>query len=260
MPDIPTRIERVELRCSNAEASAEFYSRLTGLEVAELGADRASLRAPGADAACVVLHQAETPGRAPSGASGLFHTAFRYPGRPGLGAALGRIAELGADFAGASDHGVSEALYLDDPDGLGIELYRDRPRGEWPEPADDERVKMFTAPLDLNDLAGAAAERSGEPGAGIDVGHVHLKVGDPVAAERFWTEDVGMDLMTRYGADAVFLGRDDYHHHIGANAWHSRGAEREPITGPGLDRVVIRADADAELKSPDGIPIDLVAV
>lgn len=259
MADIPTRIARVELRCSNVEASAEHYSRLVGLEVGSLGGDEAALAPPGASDPCLVLRRAERPGRAPARAAGLFHTAFRYRRRAELAAALRRIAEIGATFTGASDHGVSEALYLDDPDGLGIELYRDRPLDEWPRPREGERVHMFTAPLDLGDLA-AAAERPGGGAEGepeLDVGHVHLKVADAEAAAEFWVERMGMELMTRFGPDAVFLANDGYHHHVGANAWQSAGAEREPLEGAGLDRVAVLTDPGvSSAETPDGIPIE----
>lgn len=258
--DIPTRIARVELRCSDVEASAEFYRRLVGLEVTTLGLDEARLRAPGGDRPLLVLRRAERPGPSPRQATGLFHTAFRFPDRTGLAAALRRCAiELDHPLTGASDHGVSEALYLDDPDGLGIELYRDRPAGQWPQVEPGERVRMFTEPLDLHDLI-AADRGAGAPEAavGVDIGHVHLKVADPEAAAEFWTGPAGMELMTRYGADAVFCAKDGYHHHIGANAWLSRGAEQEPADGAGLDAVAIHADAGERaetLTSPDGVAI-----
>jgi catechol 2,3-dioxygenase len=254
--DIPTRIARVELRCSNVELSAEYYARLVGLEVATLDGDEARLRSPDAQSPYLVLRRAEQPGRAPARAAGLFHTAFRYPTRGALAAALGRITEIGATFTGASDHGVSEALYLDDPDGLGIELYRDRPIDEWPAPEGDERVRMFTAPLDLAGLAAAGARAGG----GVEIGHVHLKVGDVEAATEFWTERVGMELMTRFGDAAAFLGLDGYHHHVGVNSWQSAGAAREPVSGPGLDRVAVLAGTpdSGPVETPDGIAIEFV--
>lgn len=264
MADIPTRIAAVELRCSDVGASAAFYSRLTGLEVGALSAEEAALRTPGGSRPCLLLRRAERPGRAPLRASGLFHVAFRYPARPGLAAALRRVFEIGAKLTGVSDHGVSEALYLDDPDGLGIELYRDRPTSQWPAARPGERVQMFTAPLDLPDLAstdtGAPAEAAS---AGLDIGHVHLRVADVDAAEPFWTEQLGMELMTRFGAEAVFLGRDGYHHHIGANSWRSRGMEREPIEGPGLDAVALVGDSGGSegltTETPDGIRVEVLA-
>lgn len=160
-------------------------------------------------------------------------------------------------LSGASDHGVSEALYLDDPDGLGIELYRDRPRTEWPHPDPGERVRMFTAPLDLESLAAAAGEAQSRS---VDIGHIHLKVADPDGAAGFWTEQMGMELMTRFRPDAVFLAYDGYHHHVGANAWFSRGAGPEPKEGPGLDAIAIAAEREAKpATTPDGIDVRVEA-
>lgn len=264
MSDIPTRIARVELRVSDVEASAGFYSRLAGLERVTAGPERAELRPPGDNGGgppCLILTRAEQPGRAPMRAAGLFHTAFRFRDRAGLAAALKRVAvEMQHPLTGASDHGVSEALYLDDPDGLGIELYRDRPVAEWPEGAEGERVHMFTAPLDLNDLIAADEDSPLELAArGVDIGHVHLKVADTDSAATFWTETMGMDLMQRFGVDAVFCGQDGYHHHIGANSWASRGAALEPAEGPGLARIAVHSDAGVgDAVTPDGVPVEAI--
>jgi catechol 2,3-dioxygenase len=267
MADIPTRIAQVDLRVSDIEASAAFYAQVVGLEVGAASADRAELRPfglNGGGAPCLVLHRAEQPGRAPMRAAGLFHTAFRFRDRAALAAALRRTAlELQHPLTGASDHGVSEALYLDDPDGLGIELYRDRPVEDWPQPNPDERVHMFTAPLDLDDLHAADSDAPPEIASlGVDIGHVHLKVGDVDAAAAFWTDVAGMDLMQRFGPDAVFCGRDGYHHHVGANTWASRGQALEPAEGPGLHKVSLFADEGEPtepLTTPDGVPIERVA-
>jgi catechol 2,3-dioxygenase len=253
-PSPASRIRRVELRVANVEASAELYCRLVGLEAASLSADQAELRSAHGGPTLLLLRRAERPGRPPRQATGLFHTAFRYPDRRGLANALARVEAAGATLSGVSDHGVSEALYLDDPDGLGIELYRDRPRAEWPDPGPGERVRMFTAPLDLADLAAAAGEAQAEP---VEIGHVHLKVADPGVAAEFWIERMGMELMTRFGPDAVFLAYDGYHHHVGANAWFSRGAAPEPEDGPGLDGVAVvgeQAAADPAT-TPDGVEV-----
>jgi catechol 2,3-dioxygenase len=177
-----------------------------------------------------------------------------YPTRGQLGAALLRVARERAAFSGASDHLVSEALYLDDPDALGIELYRDRPRDAWPPPDPGERIKMDTLPLDLNALA---AEAEGDA-SGVRIGHVHLKVADVEAATEFWTQEVGLELMTGWAGQAAFLAADGYHHHIGANTWYSRGADPEPPEGPGLDAVVLGATGRSEeLRTPDGLRVVL---
>jgi catechol 2,3-dioxygenase len=220
------------------ERSAAFYEAVVGPPVHDLVRMRAS-----AD-----------PGPAPTRATGLFHTAFLYPTRGQLGAALLRVAAERAAFSGASDHLVSEALYLDDPDALGIELYRDRPRESWPAPEPGERVRMDTLPLDLHALA---AEAEGDA-TGVRIGHVHLKVADVEAATRFWTQEVGFELMTGWAGQAAFLAADGYHHHIGVNAWYSRGAPPAPESGPGIDAVVLGGTARSEeLRTPDGLRVVL---
>ena len=202
----------------------------------------------------VELRESDAPGPAPQRAAGLFHTAFRYPTRPQLGATLRGLLRERAPLTGASDHLVSEALYLDDPDALGIELYRDRPRDTWPAPDPGERVKMDTLPLDLNALA---AEAEGDA-TGVGIGHVHLKVADVEAATEFWTEEVGLELMTGWAGQAAFLAAGGYHHHIGVNAWYSRGAALEPPEGPGLDAVVLGGTGRSEeLRTPDGVRVVL---
>ncbi|MEN3281852.1 MAG: catechol 2,3-dioxygenase [Solirubrobacteraceae bacterium] len=222
----------------------------------------------------LALRKSERPGPAPTRATGLFHTAFVYPTRGQLGSALLRVASERAAFSGASDHLVSEALYLDDPDALGIELYRDRPREAWPAPEPGEKVRMDTLPLDLRALAAEAegagrrgGRPSGEPGwraggnaasSGVRIGHVHLKVADVEEAARFWTDEVGLELMAGRAGQAAFLAADGYHHHIGVNAWHSRGADPEPPEGPGIDAVVIGGTGRAEeLRTPDGLRVVL---
>jgi catechol 2,3-dioxygenase len=190
----------------------------------------------------------------PRRSTGLFHTAFLYPTRGQLGAALLRVAHRRARFSGASDHLVSEALYLDDPDGLGVELYRDRPRREWPPPEPGERVHMDTLPLDLDALA---ADAQGDAD-GVSIGHVHLKVADVGAAVAFWTREVGLELMTGWAGQAAFLAADGYHHHVGVNVWLSRGAPPEPADGPGLDAVVLAGTGrDERLATPDGVAVVL---
>ena len=218
--------------------SAAFYETVVGPQASGLLGLRASAR----------------PGPAPRRATGLFHTAFLYPTRGQLGAALLRVASERAAFTGASDHLVSEALYLDDPDALGIELYRDRPRETWPAPEPGEKVRMDTLPLDLQALA---AEAEGDS-SGLRIGHVHLKVADVEEAVRFWTAEVGLELMAGWAGQAAFLAADGYHHHIGVNAWFSRGAEPEPDDGPGLDVVVLGGTGrSTELRTPDGLRVVL---
>ena len=198
----------------------------------------------------MTLRASERPGPAPRRATGLFHTAFVYPTRGQLGAALLRVASERAAFSGASDHLVSEALYLDDPDALGIELYRDRPREAWPAPDPGERIKMDTLPLDLDALA---AEAEGDA-SGVRIGHVHLKVADVEAAVAFWTQEVGLELMTGWAGQAAFLAAGGYHHHSGANAWYSLGARASTPScwaARGAPRSCARPTGCASCSSPE---------
>ena len=248
-------IGRVALRVSDVDRSIEWYGRVVGLELRDRKNGTASMGAPDGGPVLLELRQAAQPGPAPRQAAGLFHTAFLYPTRAALGSALQRIVTNRESFTGASDHAVSEALYLDDPDGLGVELYRDRPKDEWPPPPPGSKVFMVTEPLDAEGVLASAEVELPDAANGVVVGHVHLKVSDVETAVGFWTGEVGMELMTRYGTDAAFIADEGYHHHIGANQWYSRGADLEPAEGPGLDGVVIAGGAWRELVTPDGVGI-----
>jgi catechol 2,3-dioxygenase len=236
-----TAVRSVDLRVDDLDQAVAFYERVVGLE-----ADGGSLRVPGGDV-LVRLTSDGVTARSPRRASGLFHTAFRFPARADLADALRRAAPY---LTGASDHGVSEALYLDDPAGNGVELYWDRPRDVWP---DD----MVTAPLDLQELAAQSPGAARAP-QGTDVGHVHLKVSDLPRAEAFWTGELGFEVMHRYGDQATFVATGGYHHHVGLNTWMSLGHELGPRHAAGLDRVVFATDGEErEATDPDGIAVVL---
>jgi catechol 2,3-dioxygenase len=248
-------IARVALRVSELDRSIDWYGRVAGLALRDREDGQATMGAPDGGGALLELREAERPGVAPRQAAGLFHTAFLYPTRGQLGSALRRAIQQRESLTGASDHAVSEALYLDDPDGIGVELYRDRPREEWPPPRPGDKVFMVTEPLDAEGVLADAAGDIPDAAAGMTVGHVHLKVADVEEAVAFWTEEVGMELMARYGADAAFIADEGYHHHVGANSWHSRGAALEPQEGPGLERVVLAGAPPRTLTTPDGVQI-----
>ncbi|MGH2818298.1 MAG: VOC family protein [Actinomycetota bacterium] len=232
-------IRRIELRVGDIDRAVGFYGDIVGLEVAERESVRASLRSPGGDAILALdAHGVALP--ASRVATGLFHTAIRFPDRRSLGMALSRL--VAADYEiGAGDHGVSEAIYIDDPDGNGVELYRDRPREEWPKPEPGERVHMGTAPVDLYSLLEEAkANDAGSLVAPEEtvVGHVHLQVSDLGRTIPFYTDTLGLDLMARIGNQAAFFSSGGYHHHIGANIWNSRGQGPASRAHAGLERVV----------------------
>jgi catechol 2,3-dioxygenase len=194
----------------------------------------------GADGVALVELVAD-PGGAPRprGTTGLFHLAILVPGRRDLAAALHRVGDSGWRFSGASDHLVSEALYLSDPEGNGIEIYRDRPREEWP--YDDGQVRMATVPLDLEAVLGAldGAEPGRPMAAGTRIGHVHLNVADLAETEGFYCGTLGFDVTVRDYPGALFMSAGGYHHHVGANTWAGEGAPPPPPGALGLRRFEI---------------------
>lgn len=170
--------------------------------------------------------------------------AILVPSRPALAAALRHLLRSKTQLTGASDHGVSEALYLSDPEGNGIEIYRDRPRSEWQRQG--EGIAMRTEALDV---AGLLAEPDEGTVAGVPpgtrIGHVHLRVADLEAALTFYRDILGFDLTARYGAAAAFVSAGGYHHHIGFNTWQTLGAPAPPTGAAGLSHFEIRLPDDA---------------
>ena len=215
-----TRLGRVRLQVADLERSLVWYGRVLGLRVVDRATDRATLAPTSGAPVLIELH--EHPGAAPArGRLGLFHVALLLPDRASLGAFLEHLAALG-ERAGAGDHLVSEALYLSDPDGLGFEVYADRPRDQWR--VQGGELQMATLAIDAQGLARAAGDLvwDGLP-AGTVVGHVHLHVGDLEAAERFYHQGLGLDRMVWSYPGARFLAAGGYHHHLGVNTWASGG-------------------------------------
>lgn len=235
----PLEIGRVALTVNDLGATEDFYRQALGLE--RLGGDGATALLGAGGRAFLELRGDRAARRRSSREAGLFHTAFLLPSRAALGRWLRHAAEARVPVQGASDHLVSEAIYLADPEGNGIEVYADKPREAWP--MEGGRIRMATEPLDVQ---GVMAEADG-PWTGVPegtvVGHVHLQVGDLAEAEGFYHGVLGFDVVTHYPG-ASFMGSGGYHHHLGANVWNSRGAgRRTPSTG--LAEVEILADGDA---------------
>ncbi|HSJ17964.1 MAG TPA: VOC family protein, partial [Solirubrobacterales bacterium] len=167
--------------------------------------------------------------------TGLFHLAILVPSRAELARSLRRVADAGWRLAGASDHLVSEALYLADPEGNGIEIYRDRPREQWRYA--DGAIEMATLPLDLRSLIAEAPEAEDVPAASSPetrMGHVHLQVSDLAAAEAFYSGVLGFEVTVRGYPGALFLSAGGYHHHVGLNTWAGEGAPSPPRGSRGL--------------------------
>jgi catechol 2,3-dioxygenase len=234
--DPALRIRSVALAVGDIERSADFYERVLGLALIDRQPGRARLGADSAHPA-LLLEEIAAPTPVPVGSTGLFHVAWLHPSRAALAESVRRVAGAGWRFEGASDHGVSEALYLSDPDGLGIELYADRPRERWQCPADGNGVVMVTEPLDLEDLLAQAPEQpAGAMAPGTVVGHIHLKVADVPRTNAFYRDALGLQEQARLPS-AAFLSAGGYHHHVGLNSWQSAGAQPAPDSAPGLRRV-----------------------
>src|SRR5690349_22494932 len=247
MPPIApeTRMGSVHLTVSDLARSLDYYQRVVGLQVHGRVNGHARLGTGGED--LLVLY--EQPGAEPAPRNtGLFHFALLLPSRHDLARWLAHAASDQVPLEGLSDHLVSEAIYLRDPDWHGIEIYRDRPRAEWER--DGEYVKMATLPLDVQDLLGAldGGERAFEQlPRGTTMGHVHLQVADIASSERFYAEQLGLDLQARYGNAATFLSAGGYHHHLGANVWNSRGASPPPEGAAALRYFTVVLPDEGEL-------------
>ncbi len=233
--DPSLRIRMVQLAVADLDASVDFYERVMGLGVMAREPGRALLGGDPSDPS-LELVALERPVPVPAGSTGLFHVAWLHPDREALAETVLRIARARWPLEGASDHGVSEALYLSDPDGLGIEIYADRPRELWERPADGHGVNMVTLPLDLDDLlAGASREPAPRVAAGTGIGHVHLKVANVPRSEGFYA-GLGFEEQARMPS-AAFVSAGGYHHHLGMNSWQSAGGTPAPRDAPGLRRV-----------------------
>lgn len=221
-----TTLGAVHLTVADLERSIGYYRDAVGLDVVEQEDGQVALGADGS-AALLVLSE-ESGARPADGYTGLYHFALLVPERPDLARWLAHAAADRVALTGLSDHFVSEAIYLRDPDGHGIEIYWDRPRDVW---EGQVAERMTTLPLDVADLLGELAEAPAEyPGlaAGTIMGHVHLRVSDVDETVAFYCDVLGFGLMAQLGPQAAFLAAGGYHHHIGANVWESRGAGPAP--------------------------------
>jgi catechol 2,3-dioxygenase len=217
-----THLGRVRLQVADLDRSLAFYQKILGFRTIRRSADSVSLGPHGEDREIVHLHQLTTAKPVPRrGLLGLYHFAILLPDRGSLGRFVAHLGEVGA-HAGMADHFVSEAIYLTDPDGLGIEVYADRPRGAWR--YDEQQVYMTTNHLDVDDLVSAAKgeQWQGMP-PGTVLGHLHLYVDDIGKAEAFYHDALGFDKVVWSYPGALFMSAGGYHHHLGTNTW-ARGA------------------------------------
>ncbi len=238
--DPATQVGIVTLAVADLARSVEFYTKAIGFAIIAASADETVLGAGGTP----LLRLTEERGarawpQDQQGYTGLYHFAILVPSRAALGQWLRQWVGQGHPLPGQGDHLVSEALYLTDPDGNGIEVYRDRPRDQWT--WRDGQVVMATDPVDIRGVldAGDHAETpwAGMP-AGTRVGHIHLQVGDIPTAAEFYHGVLGFDIVAQMPS-ALFISAGGYHHHIGMNIWHSRGAGHAPAGFAGLRRFTI---------------------
>lgn len=221
-----THMGRVHLTVADLGRSLDYYQQ--GIGLARLRQENRTAYLGAGERELLVL--TEQPGARPTQrTTGLYHFALLTPSRLELARTLQHLIDTETPIYGASDHAVSEALYLTDPDGHGIEIYRDRPRGEWEYP--DGKLKMFTEPFDMDGVLGELNARP-TTWAGIHpdtiMGHVHLHVADIPAAELFYGQLLGFEVMARYGPSASFVAAGGYHHHLGLNTWAGVGAPPPP--------------------------------
>ncbi len=241
-----TSMGPVHLRVADMDQALAFYHDVLGLQPPPQASSAAAVTLYGLDGR-VLVALSTGPGvrPRPPRSTGLYHFAILTPDRASLGATLRRLLETRYPIQGASDHGVSEAVYLADPDGNGIEIYRDRPRAEWP--FENGELAMVTESLDAEGvLAESTGDWEGLP-RGTRMGHIHLQVRDLAEAEDFYTRGLGLDLMQRFPpvaqglgrASAAFMSAGGYHHHVGINTWASAGAPPPPQDAAGLQHFTL---------------------
>jgi catechol 2,3-dioxygenase len=240
--DAATQMGHLALTVADLERSVAFYTDAMGLSllsndggIAVLGAGATPL---------LVLHERPGADTVPVEATGLYHLAILVPTRADLGRWLRHWLEMGFDMPGQGDHLVSEALYLADPDGNGIEIYRDRPRSEWS--WENGQVRMATDPVDIRGVI-EAGDREAQPWtglpAGTTIGHVHLKVADIQRAAEFYHALFGFDIVAAMPS-ALFISAGGYHHHLGMNIWHSRNRGPAAETAAGLRYYTVEFASD----------------
>lgn len=267
--DLParTRMGAVHLSVADLDRSLAYYETQIGLRVHERSDGQARIGAGGED----LLVLTEEPGARPAdGYSGLFHYALLVPERVDLARWLAHAARERVPLSGLSDHFVSEAIYLRDPDHHGIEIYADRPRELW---EGQVATRLTTLPLDTNDLMATLDDPAAEPfdglAGGTVMGHVHLCVSEVDASVAFYRDTLGFGLMAQLGDQAAFLSAGGYHHHLGANTWQSAGRPYAPEGHARLTQMTIvlpdeaaRAEISGRIggaaaTDPSGIPLTL---
>jgi catechol 2,3-dioxygenase len=240
-----TAIGYVHLTVSNLGRSLTFYQNILGFRLHRRDGDTGYLGAGGPD----LLLLTERPGAQPRlpRTTGLYHFAILVPSRADLAQVLLHFVKTRTQLQGLSDHLVSEAIYLADPDGNGIEIYSDRPRSTWQ--LDGTMVRMDSKAIDVEGLLSESGRDDAWSGLSAEtvIGHVHLQVADLAEAQAFYVGVLGFDIIQRYGSQALFVSAGGYHHHIGLNTWAGIGAPSPPADVAGLRTFVVRLPDESEL-------------
>ncbi len=233
-------IGSVSLTVTNLERSVSFYRDVLGFREISREGPTSFLSANG-DRLLVELHESRNAVPRPRRSTGLFHFAILVPSRAALGRSLRRLADRQWPLSGVADHLVSEALYLNDPDGLGIEIYRDRPRDTW-RTANGE-LAMATDPLDVRSVADEPGAETPWQGleSGTAIGHVHLQVSRLEEGEAFYCGQIGFEPIVRRYPGALFVSAGGYHHHLGMNTWVGVGAPPPPENAVGMRSFTVEA-------------------
>jgi catechol 2,3-dioxygenase len=247
-----TSIGEVNLRVADLDRSLDFYAGRLGMRAQREG-DTATLSSAAGGDPFIRLRSVSGTTPRPEGVIGLYHFAILYPNRASLAGAVRSLVDATWPFSGFADHGVSEAAYLQDPDGIGIELYADRPRVLWPRDPTG-RIAMYTRMLDIDDLLAERAA-SVEPER---IGHIHLHVGNLVESTRFHRDLVGFDVTQDGLPGAMFLSAGGYHHHVGLNTW-ARGRRAQPGTATLLSWTLRVPDATAVAAIAGRLPSHVAA-
>lgn len=255
----PTRVSKIGIKARDAESVAGYYKKILGL--VELSRSPNLVVLGAGDKPLMEIAQSNAAAEDDPRSAGLYHTAFLLPSRPDLARWTRFAIDERIPVAGSADHFVSEAIYLTDPEGNGVEIYADRPKESWTWNGDF--VRMGTEQLDVRSLLGELQGDEPWKGApnGSVIGHVHLRVGDAAAAEQWWNGEMGFDTVQSLDGSAVFLSTGGYHHHIGANSWQSRGAGPRDDRRTGLMWVEMESEsakAETEKQDPWGTMIRTV--
>lgn len=254
----PTHVSKIGIKAKDADLLSTYYKEVVGLR--EISRKGQSIILGAGETPLLEIEQAPAVRSDDPRSAGLYHTAFLLPARADLASWARRAIDKRTPIVGASDHLVSEAIYLTDPEGNGVEIYADRPHEKWK--WNGSSVAMATEPLDVGNLLADANDTPWDaaPG-GTMVGHLHLRVGNAKEAESWWHKELGLQTVAEYGAGAVFMSTGGYHHHVAANAWQSRGAGRRDNDRSGLawaEFTSVDAKEEREIIDPWGNVIRIV--